>query len=340
MAEKKWYEEAGGGGDAVLSTRIRIARNIDGFPFPCRLSAAGISEINRLVTDALATDPGLKLHAVDVGSLGRYKAVSLAERHLISPEFAGHPAGKALLLSENESISIMLCEEDHIRIQVIVPGFELDGAYAVADKIDNILDSRLKFAFDEKLGYLTQNPSNLGTGVRSSVMIHLPALSKSGQMPSFAATVSKLGLSVRGMYGEGVAPHGDIYQLSNLVTLGISEKESTDNLKAITMQLATKERNAAEQLVRDIGIKDRINRSYALLQSAFLLSTSEMLDMLSWVRLGVCSSLIEADLNTISELFITMQPATLNDIAGRQLSTSERDELRAGLVRDRLNKRV
>ena len=331
----KWYKTKSNN-DVVLSTRIRFARNIADYPFPCRLDAEGREKVCHAVRDALADVSGLKLNYIEMQSLTQKQAVSLAERHLISPEFASPQKGRALLLSDDESVSIMLCEEDHIRIQVIRGGLDLEGAFEMANRIDDLLDSKLHFAFDERIGYLTQCPTNLGTGMRASVMLHLPALSKCNQMSRLAATVSKLGLTVRGILGEGTSAKGDIYQLSNQVSLGISEQSALDNLKAITMQIATQERTAGEEYVKNVNILDRINRSYGILSTARLLSTDEMLDLFSWVRLGAAYGIIDADISVLNELTETMQAATIACANGENLNGDERDGIRANTVRERL----
>ena len=200
----KWYVEKGEQGDIVLSTRVRLARNLEEFPFPCRLDTASKIKVNEKVRDTLLSCvPELGLHYVTMDSLSREQAISLAERHLISPEFASVREGRALMLTEDETVGIMLCEEDHIRVQVMKAGLALMDCYVLADKIDSALDKKLNFAFDERLGYLTQCPTNLGTAMRASVMLHLPALRRSGQLAVLSSTISKLGLTLRGAYGEG-----------------------------------------------------------------------------------------------------------------------------------------
>lgn len=332
----KWYNSKNEHNDVILSTRVRFARNLEEYPFPCRLDDDGKAKVCEVVREALSDVSGIKLHYIEMNNLTQKQAVALAERHLISPEFASPKKGRALLLSEDESVSIMLCEEDHIRIQVIKGGLDLDGAFELANKIDDLLDSKLKYAFDEKIGYLTQCPTNLGTGMRASVMMHLPALSKCNQMPKLTSTVSKLGLTIRGSYGEGSSARGDIFQLSNQVTLGISEKSALDNLKAITMQIATQERAAGEEYVKNVNILDRITRAYGILSSARLLSTDEMLDLFSWVRLGAIYGVVNADIEKINELTETMQAATLACKNGENLSGDERDEIRARTVREEM----
>ena len=328
----KWYNKSEHN-DIILSTRVRFARNLTDFPFPCRLDTEGRQKVCQTVRDALSDVSGIKLHYIEMDSLSHKQAVALAERHLISPEFASPEKGRALLLSEDESVSIMLCEEDHIRIQVIRGGLDLEGAFDLANKIDDLLDSKLSYAFDERIGYLTQCPTNLGTGMRASVMMHLPALAKCGQIPKLASTLSKLGLTIRGTYGEGTNAKGDIFQLSNQVTLGISEATALDNLKALTMQIATQERAAGEEFVKNVNILDRITRAYGILSSARLLSTEEMLDLFSWVRLGAVYGIIDADIAKMNELTETMQAATLACVNSENLSGDERDEIRAKTVR-------
>lgn len=330
----KWYIGEGDHNDIVISTRIRIARNLADYPFPVRLDNKSKIEVNEKIRDAL--DGKENLTYTELKTLTRSQIVSLAERHLISPEFASNSDARALLMSDNEDISIMLCEEDHIRIQVMKSGLALKEAYELADKIDTEINQSLKYAFDEKLGYLTQCPTNLGTGMRASVMLHLPALTAKGQIGSLASTVSKLGLTIRGTYGEGMSAMGDLYQLSNQVSLGISEKSAIDNLKTITLQLAAQERAAREEASKSIETEDAVFRAYGILKSARILSTKEFMSLISKVRLGAVLGMIKTDLKTINELMVSMQPATINAFVGKTLSLEERDVERAKIVRERL----
>ena len=330
----KWYIGEGDHNDIVISTRIRIARNLADYPFPVRLDNKSKIEVNEKIRDAL--DGKENLTYTELKTLTRSQIVSLAERHLISPEFASNSDARALLMSDNEDISIMLCEEDHIRIQVMKSGLALKEAYELADKIDTEINQSLKYAFDEKLGYLTQCPTNLGTGMRASVMLHLPALTAKGQIGSLASTVSKLGLTIRGAYGEGMSAMGDLYQLSNQVSLGISEKSAIDNLKTITLQLAAQERAAREEASKSIETEDAVFRAYGILKSARILSTKEFMSLISKVRLGAVLGMIKTDLKTINELMVSMQPATINAFVGKTLSLEERDVEREKIVRERL----
>lgn len=333
----KWYLHPGDSNGVVTSTRIRLARNLEDFPFPNKLDTNSKNHINTLVKDALLGCCDEDLSYIEMNTLTASQANSMAERHLVSPEFASERNGRALLLSEDESVSIMLCEEDHIRLQVMQAGLALDEAYSRADKLDNIISSKLRPAFDERIGFLTQCPTNLGTAMRASVMLHLPALAKSGQITKIASTVSKLGLTIRGAHGEGSAPGGDLYQLSNQVTLGISEQTALSNLKSITQQLVAQELNLREQIVRNPVWEDKIHRALGIMKSARLMSCEEFMQLSSLVRLGIAQKLIDKDPKIISELIVDMQPATINAREGRTLDVNERDAIRAKAVREALN---
>lgn len=330
----KWYLGEGDHNDIVISTRIRLARNIADYPFPVRLDNKSKIDINEKIRDALKDKE--KLNYTELKTLTRAEMVSLAERHIISPEFASNSDGRALLMSENEDISIMLCEEDHIRLQVMKSGLALNEAYELANRIDEEINEKLEYAFDENLGYLTQCPTNLGTGMRASVMLHLPALTQKGQMGTLATTVSKLGLTLRGAYGEGGLAMGDLYQLSNQVSLGISEKAAIDNLKTITLQLASQERTAREEMAKNIVTEDAVFRAYGILKSARILSTKEFMNLISKVRFGAVTGMIKTDLKVINELMVSMQPATINAFVGRTLSADERNVERAKIVREKI----
>lgn len=330
----KWYLGEGEQNDVVISTRIRLARNLEDYPFPARLDTKTRVHVNEIVRDAVPQSEGLQY--IEMKTLTQAQIVSLAEKHVISPEFASSADGRALLLSDSENISIMLNEEDHIRLQVMMPGLALAQAYEIADRLDNEINEKVRFAFDERLGYLTQCPTNLGTGMRASVMLHLPALTATRRMGTLASTVSKLGLTIRGAYGEGSAPMGDLYQLSNQVTLGISEKAAIENLKTIVLQLAAQERTARTELVKTVESEDAIYRAYGLLKSARLLDTKEFMELISKVRLGAVSGVLKVDRKVIDELMVSLQPATINAQVGKTLTARERDMERAKIVRERL----
>ncbi len=335
MNESVWYRQVGDEGDVVLCTRVRFARNLTGFPFPDRMDAAQKQDVKDRVFAALKDDAET-LRYVDVAALPRREAASLVERHLISPAFAECDEGSALFLSEDEGLSLMVNEEDHLRLQTFGAGLCLEGCLTRADEMDSRLCDKLHFAFSERLGYLTQCPTNLGTGMRASVMLHLPALTESKTIPLLAGTVSKLGLTIRGLYGEGSRAEGAMYQLSNQVTLGITEQEAIENLKGVVMQIVSEERRARERICRDPAYEDRIWRALGVLKTARLLSHEECARLLSLVKIGASMGVLDVPAQTVTALQIDIQPATLATAQGKEMEPGERDVARAALVRERL----
>ena len=324
----KWYEKAGNCGDVVISTRVRLARNLKQYPFPARATDKQREAVEQKVKDAL-------LRFLPLESASEEEAVSLVERHIVSPEFISDRRGKAVLISEDESISIMINEEDHLRIQVLREGLSLKEAAETADRIDTLLSETLDFAYDSEFGYLTQCPTNLGTGLRASVMLHLPALTESGAMPRVSSNLSKLGLTLRGTYGEGSKITGALYQLSNQITLGLSESEAVENLRAITVQLMEEERKARSQMSENIAWQDKIDRAAGILKTARVLSSSECMELLSYIRLGLSTGVLQGvTTQELNALMVNAQPATLMAKAGKQLDQNQRDILRAQMARE------
>ena len=315
----------------VISTRVRLARNLKDYPFPCRLSEQGRKKVIEKVTSAIRdsnSSIASDFNLIKLDDLTEAQGVSLVERHLVSPEFISETEGRALLLSKDESMSIMINEEDHIRLQVITDGLSLEQAYDTADKLDTLLDENLEFAFDDKLG----------TGMRASVMLHLPALEKSRTIGRIAGNLSKLGLTIRGAYGEGSEPSGSLYQLSNQVTLGISEKAAIENLENITKQLVSQEQQARERLAKSIDIQDSVSRSLGLLKSAMVMTHDEALKLLSNVRFGILSGQIkDVTADVVDSLMEKIEPATLMVNSGKNLSAQERDIERAKILREALS---
>lgn len=332
-----FYDNTGEHGDVVLSSRVRLSRNIDGLPFPVRLSSAQKQKVTLAIGSALSSTE-YNFRPVEINSLYPFEAVALAERHLISPGFASGTEARTAFISEDESLTVSCNDSDHVRIQSLCGGLRLEDALSGANAIDDILDMKLHFAFDNHLGYLNQNMMNIGTGMRASVLMHLPALSLRGEMNRVSSLVTKLGINVRGSYGEAAAIKGDIYRMSNSICLGLNEEDAIANLKAIVMQIETKERSAAEELINDIGIKDRILRAYALLSHAMLLSSDEMMELLSLVRMGAVYGIVEAEPSLINELFVYMQNACMCTLAGEKLTSDQCSELRAQYIRENLFK--
>ncbi|MBQ1546214.1 MAG: protein arginine kinase [Clostridia bacterium] len=338
MDSRKWYEKSGTDGDVVISTRIRLARNLEEFPFPARCTDALKQKIADKVKDAVLNSNSVissRFECIDIGKISPTEVSSLVDRRLISPEFAYEQKGsRQLLLMDDESVSIMINEEDHVRLQVMCEGFDLDKAYEQASRIDTMLDERLKFAFSDTLGYLTQCPTNLGTGMRASVMLHLPALREAKAMGKIAENLSKLGMTIRGAYGENSNPDACLYQLSNQITLGISEKTAIENLRNITKQLIAQELKLREKMAKQIVVRDKIYRAEGILKSARVIETSEAIALLSKVRFGVTVNLIDnISLDTINRLLVEVSAAEIMRKIGKNLAAGERDVARAEIIR-------
>ena len=331
-----WYTTHAPEDDIAVSTRIRLARNLSGLPFPARMSSEQRKELNLKVKNAVlqSNTPFAKsLKYIDMADVPQTEIAAMVERHIISPEFAEENADRAIIISADESISIMIGEEDHVRIQVILGGLQLEKAYDTAEQLDSLLYNELHFAFDRNLGFLTECPTNLGTGLRASVMLHLPVTESNGEISSIAETVGKIGFTVRGMYGEGTKASASMYQVSNQITLGISEKNAIDNLKIITAQLIDKERKARNGLNK-IKLEDMCFRALGTLQNSRILSSKEMMDLLSRIKLGISMGIIKTAVLPI-KLFIEGQPNMLMKKYG-QLEPEERDIYRAAFIRDAL----
>ncbi len=335
MAE--WYKEKAVTESAVVSTRIRLARNILGIPFPSGMSASMREELKQRVKNIIKgsdTPFAEDLKYIDMCDVPELEIGAMVERHIISPEFARFKEGRAIILSSDETISIMIGEEDHIRIQVILAGLQLEKAYEIAEKLDNLLNEALHFAFDSELGYLTECPTNLGTGLRASVMLHLPLLESKGQLPQLSEAVGKIGFTVRGLYGEGSKSAASLYQISNQVTLGVSEKNSIDNLSVITEQLLEKEKQFEEGFSK-IALEDKIYRALGVLKSCRILKSREMINLISLIKLGVRMGILTVECNPL-QVLIDAQPNMLMKKYGN-LSPEERDIKRAEFIREQFN---
>ncbi|MEG1887678.1 MAG: ATP--guanido phosphotransferase [Oscillospiraceae bacterium] len=333
---KKWYESDNK--TPVVSTRIRLARNLNMIPFSTRISDDMRAETNDKIVAAIMSGPEAltgTLKCIDMDDISQTEALSMVERHMISPEFAQKRKNRKLVFSEDESVSIMLGEEDHIRIQVLKGDMQLNEAYDIADKIDTVLSEQLDIAFDKDLGYITECPTNLGTGLRASVMLHLPLLEALGEIPQLADSVSKIGLTIRGIYGESSGVKAAMYQLSNQVTLGIPEQSAIDNLKSITMQIIDREEQVRKQ-VDPIKLEDTIYRAYGILKNARLLSSEEMMENVSSLLLGVRSKVINLgnDCQPL-KLMIETQPAMMM-LEENENDAEKRDIKRAQIFRNAL----
>ncbi|HEX6988998.1 MAG TPA: protein arginine kinase [Bacillota bacterium] len=330
--------------DIVLSSRVRLARNLADTAFPPRLdpgAAAAVAARVRAAVPALSEALKRRFEFVELRGLSRLDRQVLVEKHLISPLLAKNDAA-AVVLSRDETVSIMVNEEDHLRIQVLLPGLQLEEAWAQADAVDDALGRTLKFAFSDSRGFLTTCPTNLGTGMRVSVMMHLPGLVLSQQAGRLLGTLPKLGAVVRGMYGEGSEAKGNLFQISNQVTLGRNERELTENLGSIARQLVDRERSAREWLYREMRgqLEDRVCRAYGILTNARLISSDEALRLLSDLRLGIDLNILpHVSPQVFSDLVVATRVGFLQKVAARTLAPEERDQRRAALIRQRLQAR-
>jgi protein arginine kinase len=328
--------------DIVLSSRIRLARNFDAYKFPTLFSHEEAKEIIGKMEDIINQSSIQKfgqMELLKVNELQPLQKRVLVEKHLISPNLAEDSPYGAVLLTENEEVSIMINEEDHIRIQCLFPGLQLSEALDAANEIDDWLESNIQYAFDEKHGYLTSCPTNVGTGLRASVMMHLPGLILTQQINRIIPAIHQLGLVVRGIYGEGSEALGNIFQISNQITLGKSEEDICRDLNGVVGQLISQERSAREALRKtsNIQLEDRVFRSLGVLSNSRIIETKEASRCLSDVRLGIDMGYIENMPKTIlNELMILTQPGFLQQYAGGSLRPHERDIRRAALIRDRI----
>jgi protein arginine kinase len=327
----------------VLSSRIRLARNLNDIPFPDRLKLETGRDVVKQVENAFYTSAHTEkvFNTKHLWEAEEIVNLSYFERHLISAKLLNNSNKSAFIIDKDETVSIMLNEEDHIRLQCITAGLNLEETYDMANKLDNFLEEKLDYAFDEKLGYLAACPTNIGTGLRASVMLHLPALSMSNDMNKILNAVTQIGMTVRGLYGEGSKAEGNLYQVSNQVTLGLSEEEILNNLKAVVNEIINQEIFTRERFLSGskYELEDKIYRSLGILRSAVLLNSKECLNLLSNVRMGVEMGIInDVDSEKLNSLLVEIHSATLQLKANGRLSERERDYQRALLVRERLTK--
>ncbi|MDD5595193.1 MAG: protein arginine kinase [Candidatus Omnitrophica bacterium] len=337
----EWLKGTGPNSDIVISSRVRLARNLEEFPFPHWASKTQGEEVLKKIENAKAAIDFLNTATTfKLAELDNVDKQFLVERHLMSHEHAQKKNSKAVVIDDDEIIAIMVNEEDHLRIQVMQSGFNLFEAWDIINRIDDRLSKELNFAFLSEWGYLTACPTNTGTGMRGSVMLHLPALVMTRQINRVLAAISKLSFTTRGLYGEGTQATGNFFQISNQVSLGHSEEEIIENINGLIKQIIEQENQAREVLLSQSKalLEDRINRSFGILKSAHIISSQETIELLSMVRLGSDLGMI-ADVNRsrINELFIITQPAHLQKLENKKITSQDRDMKRAELVRSKLN---
>jgi len=336
----EWLKGTGPNSDIVISSRIRLARNLENSAFPNRANRKQSEENLIKIKNSISRVNFLKKSLfIKLGDLDNIDKLFLVERHLMSREHALRPNNKAVVITEEEMVSIMINEEDHLRIQVMQSGFDLFGAWGIIESIDNELSKKLRFAYLPDWGYLTACPTNTGTGMRGSVMLHLPALVMTKQINKILTAIAKLSFTTRGLYGEGTQASGNFFQVSNQVSLGHSENEILENIRGLIKQVIEQEEQARKTLHQQHRqlLEDRIHRAIGTLRNAYIITSQETIELLSMVRLGIDIGIIRnIDRKLINELFIIIQPAHLQKIDEKRLTPQERDTKRAKLIREKL----
>ncbi|PWU67497.1 MULTISPECIES: protein arginine kinase [Gracilibacillus] len=336
-----WLKEDGPDSDIVMSSRIRLARNFEQSPFPLIANEEHLEGILYFLEKEFNHRSFTQYEQLEFVRMADLKSIEkqvLVEKHLISPHLAEKSQYGAALISKNEQVSIMVNEEDHIRMQLYFPGFQLKRALEEAFHIDDWLEQKIDYAFDEERGYLTSCPTNVGTGLRASVMMHLPALAMTRKISRMIPAINQLGLVVRGIYGEGSEALGNIFQISNQVTLGRSEQDIIEDLTSVVQKLIEQERQARTILKQqsELELEDRVFRSYGILEHSRIIESKETAKCLSDVRLGIDLGYIKhISKSILNELMVLTQPAFLQQYARRMLTPHERDVFRASLIRER-----
>ena len=341
---ENWLNAEGKNDDIVISSRVRLARNIKDIPFPDKLSDEKGKEIVEMINDSILDLPEYKdkFKTTKLWESDSLNNKTYFENHLISYKLLSNYKKAAFISDKDETISIMLNEEDHIRIQCITSSLNLEEAYDTANNLDNLIESKVDYAYDERLGYLTACPTNVGTGMRASVMMHLPALSISNEITDILKAVSQVGMTIRGLYGEGSKVSGNLYQISNQISLGITEKEIMNNLNAVINQIINQENISRQKLMQNYSyeIEDRMHRALGILKSARLLDLSEGLNLISQVRLGVELGIIKnVDKKLLNSLLVNTQPAMLQKIFNTKLNEKDKNYYRARIVRETLDQK-
>lgn len=328
----EWLRAEGSEADIVLSTRVRLARNISGFPFSTKIQLSQAEDLLCHLRDEIIQLPGRSLFYQDLRELSSIDRLTLVERHLISRELEARDGARGVVIQTDERVSLMLLEEDHLRMQVIRSGLEVQHAWEEMHRIEAELAERFEMAWDDQFGYLTACPTNVGTGLRVSAMLHLPALVISRQIDRANSTAQKIHMAVRGLYGEGSRPASDLFQISNQVTLGRSEEEICRELAEVVEKIVGWERGTRDQLLaeRRTELEDQASRALGMLERARTMTSEEALQHLSQIRMGLHLGLVpNLDIKQLNRIFLAVQPGHLQREAGKPLDPKERDILRA-----------
>ncbi len=336
-----WYLQNGKDSDVIISSRVRLSRNIEGLPYVQKCNEEQLKTVHNKLKD-ITPSIGYGLKFISLNDLDNTNKQALVEKHIISPEFSKtRNKYAAIIINDEENICIEVNEEDHIKLQVFSSGMELENLMNLAIEIDQKLEELVPYSFNKKYGYLTACPTNVGTGLKVSVLAHLTALSLTENIRKVLNAVNNLGMSIRGMYGEGSKPEGDLYQISNNQTLGVTEKEITKNVKLISQKVIEQERTARKYLAKKgIDLEDKIYRDFGVLSNARKLSEEEARELLSSVKLGTDLGIIkELDDTKISKLILQTKPANLQLRVGKELSIYEQYIERAKIVQDIINEK-
>lgn len=330
-----WYLQNGKESDVVVSSRIRLARNLSNFPFVTKQTKETRTKLEETVKE-IVPSLGYGLKFVKLQDMDEITKMSLLEKHLVSPNFVMNKENTgAMLINDDENISVMINEEDHLRIQVMTSGLDIENLMNFSIELDEKIGKLLPYAYHEKYGFLTSCPTNVGTALRASVMVHLPGLEKTGNINKILEVINNFGMNIRGIYGEGSKAAANMYQISNKQTLGISEAEIVKNLKLITEKIIEQERLARKILARDsIELEDKVYRAYGVLTNAKKISSEEARDLLSEVKLGTDLGIIQelTDLK-VKKLELYTKPANLQKYLGKQIDSYERDIKRAEVIK-------
>lgn len=336
----RWYESLGPESDVVISSRVRFARNIAGYVFPSVAKTQTLEEVLQFCRTQMGkVSERFSLKWKDLRELTPLQRCCYIEQHLLSPELAMGNTPSGLILNEAETLSVMVNEEDHLRMQVILPGFQLEKAYQMCNEFEEAFGAYVPYAFDARLGYLTGCPTNLGTGLRLSAMMHLPGLVQTGMIRKILEACGKMGVAVRGVYGENSDAEGDLFQISNQVTLGHTEGEILENMMHIIRQIVEKERNMRQKLLQQdrMRLEDKVYRAYGILSNARSISGAEAMQLLSWLRIGVYTKLIPSvNPVNVQRLLVELQPGMVQRRTEQELDARGRDWKRAEICRSML----
>ncbi len=336
----EWVNGVGPNADMIISSRIRLARNLSDYVFMPAATDAQRNTIWRLVRDSTSGLSALKEgFVVEMSELSPNERVFLLESHLMSREMTQPAPGRGVIISKDTRLSIMVNEEDHLRIQIVLSGLQIMQSWFYINQLDDQLTTRLTYSFDDKYGYLTACPTNVGTGMRASLLMHLPGLALTKQIKKVLNSLSQLGLTVRGLYGEGSEMKGNLFQISNQITLGRSEMDLLEDLEKTTQHILKSEEIAREVMMKEARqqIEDKIWRAYGILSCARMITSEEVINLSSGIRLGIALGLIKnMSYKQLNEIVLQAQPAHLQNFLGREVESIARDHLRAELIRRRI----